>query len=256
MVQKKTLVLSSSYLKREVTVEILEPETGISALTVLLMHDGQDMEGLRIQHHLKTHFGTGGRPFLLVAVHASDKRLMEYGVNGVPDFAGRGALAGAHQDFIIEELFPRLRKMYHITEGGHTAAGCSLGGLSAIDLVLENPFLFDKSAVFSGALWWRSKDLGKGYSDATHRIIHQKVKSLKISQEQKFWFQCGTEDETSDRNKNGIIDSIDDTLDLIKELGKKIPEANLTYYEVNKGKHDLNTWSAAIPIFLKWMDKA
>ena len=27
----------------------------------------------------------------------------------------------------------------------------------------------------------------------------------------KFFFECGTEDETEDRNGNGIIDSIDDT---------------------------------------------
>ena len=32
----------------------------------------------------------------------------------------------------------------------------------------------------------------------------------------KFFFQCGNMDETMDRNKNGIIDSIDDTLDLIQ----------------------------------------
>ena len=34
----------------------------------------------------------------------------------------------------------------------------------------------------------------------------------------KFFFECGALDETKDRNNNGIIDSIDDTLDLIDEL--------------------------------------
>jgi len=37
----------------------------------------------------------------------------------------------------------------------------------------------------------------------------------------KFFFECGTADETEDRNGNGIIDSIDDTKDLISALINK-----------------------------------
>ncbi len=37
----------------------------------------------------------------------------------------------------------------------------------------------------------------------------------------KFFFECGTLDEAGDRNNNGIIDSIDDTKDLISALVDK-----------------------------------
>jgi enterochelin esterase family protein len=60
-------------------------------------------------------------------------------------------------------------------------------------------------------------------------------------------------DETSDRNGNGIIDSIDDTLDLIKEL-KQIGYADddIRYINDEEGKHDVETWGKAMPQFLIW----
>jgi uncharacterized Zn ribbon protein len=61
-------------------------------------------------------------------------------------------------------------------------------------------------------------------------------------------------DETMDRNSNGIIDSIDDTVDLIKELeGKGYSRGNdIHYVEMADGKHDIPTWGRAMPEFLKW----
>jgi hypothetical protein len=61
-------------------------------------------------------------------------------------------------------------------------------------------------------------------------------------------------DEAVDRNNNGIIDSIDDTLDVIKELEKKGYErpADMYYLEIAEGKHDIATWAIAMPSFLRW----
>jgi enterochelin esterase-like enzyme len=61
-------------------------------------------------------------------------------------------------------------------------------------------------------------------------------------------------DETKDRNNNGIIDSIDDTLDLIKELETKgyQREKDIFYLELPDGHHDVATWGRAMPVFLKW----
>ena len=62
-----------------------------------------------------------------------------------------------------------------------------------------------------------------------------------------------TLDETADRNNNGIIDSIDDTLALIEELKKKgYEEKDIFYLELKDGKHDVTTWGRAFPEFLKW----
>jgi enterochelin esterase-like enzyme len=67
----------------------------------------------------------------------------------------------------------------------------------------------------------------------------------------KFWFQTGTNDETDDRNKNGIIDSIDDTTDLIKLLKGK-GYADIVYREVEGGEHNPKTWGEVLPDFLIW----
>ena len=70
----------------------------------------------------------------------------------------------------------------------------------------------------------------------------------------KFFFECGTVDETEDRNENGIIDSIDDTKDLISALTDKgyDPQLDIFYHEIEGGKHDIATWALAFPVFLKW----
>ena len=70
----------------------------------------------------------------------------------------------------------------------------------------------------------------------------------------KFWFEAGTNDEKSDRNNNGIIDAIEDTLDLISELKTKgyKKDLDLVYKEVEYGEHNTNTWKMVLPEFLMW----
>ena len=65
--------------------------------------------------------------------------------------------------------------------------------------------------------------------------------------------QFGTEDETADRNNNGIIDAIDDTVSLIDELKRKgYSDNDIEYLELKDGRHNVPTWARAFPDFLKW----
>jgi hypothetical protein len=84
--------------------------------------------------------------------------------------------------------------------------------------------------------------------------MHQQIRKGKYASWLKFFFQCGNMDEIKDRNKNGIIDSIDDTLDLINELETKgySKENDIEYLEIKDGLHDVPTWGRAFPEFLKW----
>ena len=60
-------------------------------------------------------------------------------------------------------------------------------------------------------------------------------------------------DEKKDRNNNGIIDSIDDALDLIAELKNRGYDNHaVKYLELEDGTHDVPTWAKAFPDFLKW----
>ena len=94
-----------------------------------------------------------------------------------------------------------------------------------------------------------------GYDENVHRIMHRQIAAGSYVPGLQFFFECGTEDEQEDRNGNGIIDSIDDTLDLIGELVKKgyDREKDICYIEVPGGRHDVATWAQVMPAFLQWL---
>jgi enterochelin esterase family protein len=254
---ENNITINSELLKREVTCTILLPEDNnlVEPLNLLLLNDGQEIENLQLKETLENLYSNNRlKPLLIVAIHAGEDRIQEYGIAGNPDFKKRGSKADIYTEFIKTELLPYIAEHTGITHFETTAfAGFSLGGLSALDSAWNNPQLFDRVGVFSGSLWWRSKDLGKGYTD-DDRIMHKVVRNAVSKPDLKFWLQTGTNDETSDRNKNGIIDSIDDTIDFIKELEKKgyNRTADIQYLEMVGGTHNAETWAKAMPKFLCW----
>ena len=191
---------------------------------------------------------------MVVGIHCGAERKLEYGTMYSQDFMGRGSKAGLYSKFIFDELLPTIRKKYNTPHFKEKAfAGFSLGGLSALDLVWNHANQFTKVGVFSGSLWWRRKAYTEGYNDELDRIMHLQVRKGTMHPWLKFFLQCGTEDEKADRNNNGVIDSIDDTLDLILELkAKGYTDEHITYHEIDGGKHDVATWAAVFPDFLKW----
>ncbi|MEM9929538.1 MAG: alpha/beta hydrolase-fold protein, partial [Bacteroidota bacterium] len=198
---------------------------------------------------------TLGGPIMCIGLHAGD-RLREYGTAGRKDYQGRGDRAPAYEKFVIEELIPWVERNYNVYKlsSRRAIAGFSLGGLNAFDLAWRNPREFGVGGVFSGALWWRGKAFRADAPDAD-RIIHSYVAKAKKVPKVRYWFMAGTEDEQEDRNKNGIIDAIDDTLQLMALLSAKgkEEEKDFTYVEVEGGKHEPKTWGQVIIDFLRWM---
>jgi enterochelin esterase family protein len=251
------ITIKSEALKRDVNITLLMPEDNAltEPLSLLLLNDGQEIENLELKETLEELTSNNRiKPLLVVAINAGEERIQEYGAAGKPDFKKRGAKAALYTAFIKTELLPEIYKLTGIEHFDSTAfAGFSLGGLSALDISWNNPGLFNKVGVFSGSFWWRSKDLTKGYVD-TDRIMHSTIRNTVVKPDLKIWLQTGTKDETTDRNKNGIIDSIDDTVDLIKELEQKgfNRPADVQYLEVVGGSHNTETWAKAMPKFLIW----
>lgn len=247
--------IRSQYLNRAVIFSLLIPREHQGPWKLLVINDGQDLEGLQLLKHLNKLARQGQvRPTLVLALHA-ENRLQEYGVAGNPDYLQRGAVATEYAAFVVKEMLPYIQAHFPVSKdpNDRVIAGCSLGGLSAFDIAWNHANQFGKVGVFSGSFWWRKKALNAGYTDAD-RIAHHMVRVSKPGRKLEFWFEAGTEDEKSDRNNNGIIDAIDDTLDLITELVLKGYELNkqITYLEVKGGKHDLPTWSKVMPQFLTW----
>jgi len=246
-------------LERVVQVDIYHAAglpTANSSLLILL--DGQDLPAVHFNQWLTQAWRIDAYgPLVIAAIHAGSDRKMEYGVVGAPDYMGRGAKADLHALFIKDQLLQLLNDNLGINSfSSYSIAGFSLGGLTAFDLAWGQVLPFSRVGVFSGSLWWRSVDQDDPiYQDSKHRIIHQKVQQTICNNPQlRFFFQCGGLDENNDRNKNGIIDSIDDTVDLLHGLEQKgfIKGEHLAYLEIPTGKHNLETWLEAMPHFFEW----
>ncbi len=254
----ESVEIKSIFLHRTVKVDLYLPRNVSlsSAISLLLINDGQDLLKFHFDAMLDVMYGDHLlEPLLCVGIHCSAERRMEYGTVAQADYKGRGAKAKLHQQFVFDELIPYIRKAYNIPSFKEKSyAGFSLGGLSAIDVVWNNAGEFTKAGVFSGSLWWRSKALSEGYVEATDRIMHKQIREGSYHPWQKFYFTTGSLDETMDRNENGVIDSIDDTLGLIEELEKKgfTNGKDISYVNYEDGKHDVPTWGRAMPGFLKW----
>jgi enterochelin esterase-like enzyme len=258
--RQSNLVFLSKNLGREVLYDLYLPpkySENTRQLSLAILNDGQDLERMNFLQILqRLYFFRQLPPIIAVGIHAGD-RMQEYGTAHQADYANRGAKAKAYNDFLIEEFLPFLEKKYRINANPsqRAIAGFSLGGLSSFDLGWNNSDVFGKIGVFSGALWWRSAPFKEATPDAD-RIIHTMVADSKGRKKLKFWLQTGTNDETDDRNNNGIIDSIDDTMDLIIELKLKgYSDKVIEYVEVEAGEHNPDTWGEVMPQFLKWAFK-
>ena len=257
-VRVEHLRMPSEHLGRDVLFELYLPPSMEHPATVslLLVNDGQDLPVMHFREILSGLYASGSiRPLLCVGIHAGHERRQEYGTAGTPDYKGRGAKADLYTRFVFKELLPFIRShtgSHHFHD--KSFCGFSLGGLMALDIVWSHPYEFRNVGVFSGSLWWRTRALDDGYDDDRDRIMHARVRSGEHHPWLRFFFQTGLLDEKDDRNNNGVIDSVDDTLDLIGELkGLGYDESDaIRYLELEDGRHDVPTWGRAFPNFLRW----
>lgn len=257
---EKLTDIHSKLLERDTVVDIYLPfqyKKAEKHYPLLILNDGQDGQAIGLKTTLeKLTRSKEIKDVIVVGVHAGD-RMQEYGVANKPDFKKRGTRAKNYTRFIMTELIPYLEYQYSISKDKSQRAigGFSLGGLSALDIAWHHADYFGKVGAFSGSFWWRKRDSkSRFYSDYYDRIMHQQIRKGRFKPGLTFWFQTGLKDEHSDRNKNGVIDSIDDSLDLIVELVKKgyRPFHDIHYLELKNGEHNLKTWAEAMPHFLKW----
>jgi enterochelin esterase-like enzyme len=252
-------ILPSAFLERDVIIDFyFPPEPSFATdLSLLLINDGQDLITMDFYKILdKLYESKSISPLLCVGIHCGPDRKNEYGTAAILDYQGLGAKASLYTRFVFEELLPFIRNTFSIQSFKEKSfCGFSLGGLSALDIVWNQAGEFNKVGVFSGSLWWRTVSQDSPFfNEEKHRIIHNEIRNGKYAPWLKFFFSTGSLDETADRNNNGIIDSIDDTIALLDELVRKgyNPQTDIRYLELPDGRHDIATWARAFPEFLKW----
>ncbi|MCA9956818.1 MAG: hypothetical protein KC434_18940, partial [Anaerolineales bacterium] len=103
-----------------------------------------------------------------------------------------------------------------------------------------------------GSFWWRASEEETAVPPG-RLIAHEMVRGTAGRPNLRLWFEAATQDEASDRDGNGVIDAIQDTLELIAELKVLgFSENELVYVEVPGGRHNYETWAQAFPQFLRW----
>jgi enterochelin esterase-like enzyme len=249
----ENIELKSRHLKRSVKIDLYHTDVHIKNCSLLLVNDGQDLVKMNFNNIVKR---LKLKPLVVAGIHCGEDRKDEYGMSIGPDYKGWGAKAGAYERFIVKELMPFLRNRFsNIVFTDTSFCGFSLGGLSALDVAWNHPEIFNMAAIFSGSLWWRSVDKNdKDYDPWVHRMMHKQIKESEFHKGFRFFFECGELDELEDRNKNGVIDSIDDTIDLMRILIRKgYHEGNdIHYLQMADGRHDVPSWAKALPVMLKW----
>lgn len=250
----------SRHLQKHIDLEILSTPVPKDkrSFNLLLLNDGQDIEQLRVKKIMDSLYRKKLlTPLVVVAINAFD-RLQEYGVAGYLDYKKKGSVAEKYSAFVDDELIPFIKKKSGVRKfNSITISGCSLGGLSAFDIAWDHADKIDKVGVFSGSFWYRDKDESDStYSDDKDRLIINKIRSSRKRPHLKYWFYAGAKEETADRDKDGIIDVIDDTRDLADLIRKKnvCPPGDIQYIESKDGTHDYSSWSKIFPMFLLWAD--
>ena len=257
-VKERSDEIYSRHLQRHVKLSIISTPlpSDKSDMNLLLLNDGQDMDQLRVKTIVDSLYSKKLiQPLIVVGIHANDRN-QEYGVADLPDYKNQGSKAAKYSAFIDDELYAFIKKRAGVRKFRSVVmTGCSLGGLDAFDVAWDHADKIDKVGIFSGSFWWRDKDAAASdYSDDKNRIIINKIRSSRKKPHLQYWFYAGGKEEAGDRDKDGIIDVIDDTKDLIELIKSKnvCSPDDIVYTEDANGKHDQAFWSHYFPSFLIW----
>ena len=156
--------------------------------------------------------------------------------------------------FLLTEVMTLIEARYRVVPGPASTAimGWSPGGLSAFDLAWRHPDRFSAVGVFSGSFWWRTDDHDVPAKQAS-RIMHRRVRETPGHPALRMWLETGLQDETSDRDGDGVIDAVQDTGELVGELEQKGYRPGLDVVHITViGGHDLPTWKRLLPEWLAW----
>ncbi|MCC6605460.1 MAG: esterase family protein [Anaerolineae bacterium] len=243
---------------REITV-FLPPgyaQAGSRRYPTLYVNDGQDQAALHIRETLAKLFQRRQiPPIIVVAVPTNPHRLQEYGTAVCPNAQILGTKAGEYGRFLTTELMPAINQQFRTSHNPAEVGifGVSLGGLSAFDIAWNHPDLLGIVGVMSGSFWWRAAE-DETQMPPNQLIAPAMVRGTAVKPPLRLWFEAATQDEASDRDGNGVIDAIQDTLELIAELKVLgfIPGAEVVYVEVPGGRHNYDTWAEFFPHFLRW----
>jgi enterochelin esterase-like enzyme len=234
--------------------------------TWLLLNDGQDTGALGLTGTLDAMWKDQTlAPMVVIAlpVAPGGDRLQDYGTAehdvSIPCDPGNppllGTKAAEYGQYVIRDALPAAERAVGATPAPAKTGllGASLGGLSALAIAWDHPETFGFAGAMSGSFWWRTMS-GTVEQRQSSRIMPAIIARAAPHPGFRVWFEAGTNDETADRDGDGIIDAIDDTLDTIAALNALGFQTgkDVVYREVQGGIHGYPTWAAVLPELLTW----
>lgn len=250
---------------------------------VLYVNDGQDMEAVALVATLNNLYADDKiLPIIVVAVDVPPDRMAGYGffdrlrqraIVAPTKYGDVGADAWRYAEWLTSVLVPRIDASYRTQSDakGRALLGWSLGAASAFGIGWQYPELFGQVGAFSPS-FWLSTGTGSAADAQASRIAHRDVLPMRHEQAPRVFVAVGTEEETVDRDGDGIVDVIDDTGDLVAGwldpdgrwhpgICKAFPVRNTagvqhcesaTMLILEGGKHQQASWARLLPPFLQW----
>jgi iron(III)-enterobactin esterase len=223
---------------------------------VLYSNDGQDLPIMALEQYLNGFYASGQmEQIIVVGIPTNDNRTNEYGTGTIKNVDGMGADAQFYLDFLFKEVIPLINSKYRTLTGPENTGfmGWSLGGLTAFYAAWQHPEVFGIVGSISGSFWWRT-NINSLQELLNSRVILKMVLESTTHPALHMWFSAGTNEETNDRDKNGVIDVIQDTTDLLGELTKKGYQNGIDFVfeQVEGGTHDQGSFAKVLPDFLRW----
>ena len=262
-----------------------EKDASGATYPVLYVNDGQDMQAVGLEATLARLYGAGAlQKLIVVAIDAADRA----SIYGLSDRAASrslmadsrigpiGAQAHAYAEWLAKQLVPAIEHRYRArrSPAARAVLGWSLGGLNAFDLGWQYQEVFGIVGAFSPS-FWLAADRSDGLSVQRTRLAQRMVDEGHKREGLRIWLSVGDTEETNDRDGNGVIDAVDDVLDLARgysspqgetmrglaQLGYAVDldyaahrarAADVAVLVVPGGRHNQAAWAEVLPEFLLW----
>ena len=245
------------------------------AYPVLYLNDGQDSASVGLEATLARLYAKRAiQEIIVVAIDMPADRMGAYGLSdrkagrsvvGDSRFGPVGLHAHAYSEWVATDLVPYIDAQYRTRAepSGRAMLGWSLGALNAFNLGWQYPDVFGQVGAFSPSFWLASDRTDVASAQRT-RLVQGMVERDARRDGLRLWLAVGTAEETDDRDKDGIIDVVDDTQDMASALARRGYSTNPAYaqqpsssedvalYLLEGGQHNQASWANMLPLFLQW----
>jgi predicted alpha/beta superfamily hydrolase len=245
---------------------------------VLYANDGQDMPAVGLQPTLERLYRARAiEPLIVVAIDMLHDRASAYGLSdrrrgqsvvGGSRIGAIGLRAADYSAWVATSLVPYVDAHYRTRADARqrVVMGWSLGALNAFNLLWQYPDVFGRVGAMSPS-FWLAGDRSDASTVQASRLAQAMVDRGPRRAGLKFWFAAGTAEETNDRDRDGVIDVIDDLQDLVngyrgdgvrrrglRQLGYSTTgaDADVTVFLLPGGHHQQASWAKMLPVFLRW----